>query len=212
MPKVLWGKYVRKTRLVPAAAVVGRARRGIPVANPDKPTEYQALIRQCRPKQAAPKSVEQQLDALLSLHQKRRAQQEQPEVDAKQSALERLRVQMRDELMPVFDNLKAKYAEAGIFIEMDARDFLSGGVGLLVEVEYDVYGMQMEGTVRPQGIAFQEARYCNNIRGVVRAGPMLRTRNLTGQQFREFLCERISQLVRSAMRSQQARPPAGGQG
>jgi hypothetical protein len=174
------------------------------VATRDRPTNYQKLIRHCRTEQQTPKSVEQQLDSLLTRHRQRRSLQEQSEDDPHRSALDRLRQQMRDELIPVFEDLKVKYAHSGIFIEVDAEDFLSGGVELLIEVEFDIYGMQMLGTVTSQSIAFQEIRQANNIRGAIQAGPMLRTRNLTGQHFREFLCERITQLVRSAVRSREA--------
>ncbi|HUT87863.1 MAG TPA: hypothetical protein VMY37_00060 [Thermoguttaceae bacterium] len=174
----------------------------------DKPTGYQALMDQCRGQNAASKTVEEQLDALLSLHQKRQAQQEDSEA-SKQSVLDRLREQMRDELLPAFEELGAKYAAQGIMLELNADDFLCGGVGLQIKVGFDIHGMLLEGTVTPQGIGFQETRFSNNVRGVVQAGPMLRTRNLGAGEFREFLCERISQLVRSAMRSRPGRKPGG---
>jgi hypothetical protein len=49
-------------------------------------------------------------------------------------------------------------------------------------------------------VAFQETHFINNVPGVVTSGPTLRSRNLTGQHFRDFFCERISQLVHMAMR------------
>ena len=67
---------------------------------------------------------------------------------------------------------------------------------------YDRVLPLITGEVTPEGIAFHEQRFSNNVAGTVSAGPMLRARNLTGQAFREFLCERITQLVRSAMRRQ----------
>jgi len=179
------------------------SRQSAAVTNPKQPTGYQALVRQCRPRKAAPKTVEEQLDTLLDLHKKREAEKRQPADDPKLAALDQLRLQMRQDLIPVFEDLKKKYAASGILMAMDAEDFLSGGVKVLIEVAFDIYGMRMEGTVTPNGIAFHEARFSNDVRGVLATGPMLRARNLTKQQFREFICERIGQLVRSAMRSGQ---------
>ena len=177
------------------------------MANSNQPTDYQALVRQCRPKKTPPKTVEENLDALLDLHQKREAEKHEPGHDAKASALDQLRRQMRRELIPAFEDLRQKYALSGIIMAMDAEDFCAGGVKVLVEVTYDVYGMRLEGTVTPAGIAFHEARFSNKVRGVLTTGPMLRARNLTKQRFREFICERIGQLVRSAMRGSQS--PSG---
>lgn len=196
--RIAWhGASFRRPWLAPAG-------QELQVATREKPTNYQKLIRHCRPEEHASKTVEEQLDSLLTRHLQRQDHQEQPADSPQQSALDLLRRQMRDELIPVFEDLKVKYADSSIFIEMDAEDFLSGGVELLIEVEFDIYGMQMLGTVTPQGIAFQETRQANNVRGAIQAGPMLRTRHLTGQSFREFLCERITQLVRSAVRSREA--------
>lgn len=170
------------------------------MADSNQPSRYQDLIRQCRPKQAPKKSIEEQLDGILELREKRQAQSDAPRIDPKQAAIEAFRQRMRDELIPVFEDLKEKYEATGIAMAMDASDLLAGGVNLVIEVTYEAYGMRMEGTVMPEGVAFHEARYSNRVRGVLTTGPMLRTRSLTRERFREFLCDRISQLVRSAVR------------
>ncbi len=183
-----------------ATCQAGNRLREIVVSRPNKPTAYQALVRQTRAKVRAEKNSEEQLDGLIALHEKRRSQEEAAPEPAKPSPIELLRAQMSGELIQVFENLRTKYEPSGIFIEMDAQNLLSGGVGVVIDVEYDIYAMRMEGTATDEGIAFQETRFSNNVRGVVTAGPMLRSRNLTGQQFRNFVCERITQLIRSAMR------------
>ena len=83
---------------------------------------------------------------------------------------------------------------------MDAEKFLSGGVEILIEVKFDALGLRMEGTMTSEGIAFHETRVADDMLGVVTTGPMLRARHLTGQLFRDFICERVAQLVRSAAR------------
>jgi hypothetical protein len=60
--------------------------------------------------------------------------------------------------------------------------------------------MRLDGTATPSGIAFHETRFSNSVLGVVTTGPMLGARTLSGQTFREFICERVGQLVRSAVR------------
>jgi len=168
------------------------------VPHSNKPTEYQTLVRQLRSRIPPKKTSEERLDALLDLREKRRAEKDAARSGQKVSQVERLRQQMRAELVPVFEDLRQKYESAGVFMELDAEGFLAGGVNVMIDIEFDVHAMRLEGTVTEEGIAFQEARYSNNVRGVVTAGRMLRGRALTAHEFRDFLCDRISQLVRSA--------------
>ena len=160
------------------------------------PPEYRRLVRKHRPRRSAAKSAEQQLDALLSLRDQRATDAGQRQDDAKVSALDELRAQMRQELIPVFEDLQNKYEPAGILIAMDASKFLAGGVELVIEVQYERYGMRLVGTATPDGFAFHEARFSNDVPGVMTTGPMLRARTLTGTTFRDFICERVAQLVR----------------
>ena len=174
--------------------------RGSDVPNPHKPTAYQTLVRRCRPRQSARRSVEEQLDALLHAEKDRQERLQDSSTEAKASALDEMRRQMREQLLSVFDDLRTKYEPSGILMEIDADDFLSGGVKLTIEVQYDLHGMRLEGTATSSGIAFHETRFSDSVAGVVTTGPMLGARTLSGQTFREFMCERVGQLVRSAMR------------
>jgi hypothetical protein len=170
------------------------------MSTPAKPTQYQALLQKCQPQQQARKSGEQQLDALLQAQQRRSGAAEDGPAQEALSPLDQLRRQMREQLLPVFNELRGKYEPSGILMAIDADDFLAGGVQLAIEVRYDIHGMRLEGTATPSGIAFHETRFSDNIPGVVTTGPMLSARNLSGQTFREFICDRIGQLVRSALR------------
>ncbi len=171
------------------------------MSDPQKPTQYQTLLRKHSPQQRAPKSVEEQLDALLEVG-KRRPSGEDPgsASDVRTSALDDLRSLLRDELLAVFQDIRAKYAPAGILMEIDAEGFLAGGATLTIEVQFESCGMRMEGTATSGGLAFQETRFSNKVPGVVTTGPMLSARKLSAEAFREFLCERVGQLVRSAVR------------
>lgn len=141
------------------------------------------------------------LDSLLEARQTSLAESSgQAPAALHSSGLDRVREKMRSELMPAFEDLRAKYADRGVLIAMDAEKFLSGGVEILIEVKFDKFGLRMEGTVTSEGIAFHETRVADDILGVVTTGPMLRGRHLTGQMFRDFICERVAQLVRSAAR------------
>ncbi len=170
------------------------------MSNARRQPQYQTLVQKCKPEVVAAKSVEEQLDALLHTAQRAHAAPGDPAGQYQPSPLEELRHRMTEELLPVFNELRGKYEPSGIFMEMNADDFLNGGVQLALEVRYQNVGLRLEGTVTPGGIAFHETRSANGVAGVVTAGPMLRIRHLSGQTFREFVCERVSHLVRSAMR------------
>lgn len=165
-----------------------------------KPTAYQRLVRRHESPRPARKSAEDVLDSLLAAKQKPSASSDGPEVPLHSGGLDRLREKMRSELLPAFEQLRGKYEDRGVVIAIDAEKFLSGGVELIIEIKFDMFGLRLEGTVTSEGIAFHETRIADDMTGVVTTGPMLRTRNLNGQAFREFICERVAQLVRSANR------------
>ena len=171
------------------------------MAGSTKETGYQKLVQQHSTKAGQTKSPEEQLDFLLVRHQEQQSKQDAPPAAPEQAAMDRFRRQMREELVPVVQELRDKYEPSGVFIEMDADDFLSGGVGLCIDLEFDIYAMRMEGTVARPGIGFREIHFANGVRGFETAGQMLRTRNLTADKFRTFLCERVTQLVRSVVRT-----------
>jgi hypothetical protein len=175
---------------------------------PGKPTAYQQLVRQNRPVCQPDKSAEENLDVLLALHQQRAEAPQARTEDPRKAAVQAMRDLMRVELIPIFENLRGKYEAAGVSMEMDAENFVNGGNTLLIEAEFDTYALRMEGTVTPEGMAFQEVRYSNNNQGALTTGPMLRSRRLTGETFREFVCGRITELVRSAMRRRAGQRPA----
>jgi hypothetical protein len=56
--------------------------------------------------------------------------------------------------------------------------------------------MQLQGTVTSDAIAFHEVRHAPDIEGQLVAGPMLRLKNLNAETFREFVCGRLTVLLR----------------
>ena len=56
------------------------------------------------------------------------------------------------------------------------------------------------GTVTTEAIAFHETRYAPDLHGELLSGPMLRLRGLDAGVFRKFICERLTILLRGAMR------------
>ncbi|MFQ5489298.1 MAG: hypothetical protein ACE5GE_01140 [Phycisphaerae bacterium] len=170
------------------------------MSRPGKPTAYKDLIQHHQPSRRAGKSAEELLDSLLQGQPKAQAGPAVSGAPAAMSGLDRLREKMRSELIPAFEELRAKYEDRGVIIALDPERFLAGGVEILIEVKFETFGLRMEGTVTPEGIAFHETRFSDDMLGVVTTGPMLRARNLNGQSFREFMCERVAQLVRSAVR------------
>ncbi len=102
--------------------------------------------------------------------------------------------------MPIFVELMEKYSTSGISMHMDASNFLQGGREISFEFGLGEYRAHLLGTVTTEAIAFHETRYNPEVQGELVSGPMLRLRNLTGETFRNFICERLTTLLRYAMR------------
>jgi hypothetical protein len=85
-------------------------------------------------------------------------------------------------------------------MELDASNLLQGGRELNFEFAVGEYRSLLWGTATTEGIAFHETRHAPDLRGELTSGPMLRLRNLTGEVFRNFVCRRLSVLMRMALR------------
>ncbi len=103
-------------------------------------------------------------------------------------------------LIPIFVDLVEKYSPTGLCLHMDASNFLEGGRGIKFEFGMGEFRIQLAGTVTDDAIAFHETRYTPDIHGKLVSGPMLRLKNLTGENFRDFICERLTALLRTATR------------
>lgn len=168
--------------------------------DPKQPSNYQQLIKKMAPSSSGAKTTESELDALLgSLHrQEQRA--EAPAPAAKVDRIQQLRELVMNELIPAFVELVDKYAPRGISMDMDASNLLQGGREIRFEFRLGDYRTQLAGTATSDTIAFQETRYHPSMRGELVSGPMLSLRRLDANLFREFICERLTILARSAMR------------
>lgn len=114
--------------------------------------------------------------------------------------IQELRELTINELVPVFVELVEKYSQSGINMQMDASSFLEGGREIRLEFGIGGHRMQLQGTVTAEAIAFHETRHSPGVQGELISGPMLRLRGLTGDIFRDFVCERLTLLLRAAMR------------
>ncbi len=167
------------------------------VSEPVLPTNYEQLVQQSSPVSLpCANTAETELDSLIRLMEERgktpRAVGSDP--------LHRLRELTVSEFVPVFVELVEKYSASGISMQMDASNFLEGGREIRFEFGLGDYRFQLHGTVTTEGIAFHETRYCPDLHGELTTGPMLRVRGLDGKMFREFICERLTHLIRTAMR------------
>lgn len=164
-----------------------------------QPQSYQNLMAKPRPAGATrSRSVEQELDGLLSAMKERHAVGDADA--APDDPLTQLRKLMVEELIPVFVKLVEKYQDAGISMQMDASNFLEGGREIKFEFSHGEYRAQLHGTVTSEAIAFHETRYSPEFHGELTTGPMLRLRQLTGATFRDFVCSRLTTLLRQSMR------------
>ncbi len=143
---------------------------------------------------------EDQLDALLEKVEEKRASRGFEQQESEPDVVDVFRGLMRQVYMPVFEALRAKYASKGIAMELDADEFLGGGPLLRIKFAYGDLTMDLDGTVMRGGVAFYIVRGVGNNKGAVVSGPMLRIRKLTAEDFREFIVDHLSQLIKDALR------------
>ena len=142
---------------------------------------------------------EDELDALLVKVEEKRARK-QAEIAEQPEAIDLFRARMRQVYSPVFEDLREKYAEKGVALEMDADELLGGGNTLKFRFQYGELRLELDGTVMRGGVAFYLIRSTGATQGAVVSGPMLRIRNLSADEFRSFIVEHIRILVKDALR------------
>jgi hypothetical protein len=170
------------------------------LAKPQTPTTYQELVRQAQPPVREAKTPETELDGLIKMLTERRDKAGQAEGATVPDPIQALRENTINEFIPIFVELVEKYSASGIMMEMDASNLLQGGRDIKFEFAIGEFRSQLQGTATTEAIAFHETRCAPDIRGELTSGPMLRLRNLTGQVFRDFVCERLAILMRTALR------------
>ncbi len=159
---------------------------------PDEPSSPQS-----KPSAGPP---EDELDALLDkVEEKQAAKVEQPD-EERPDVIETFRSMMRQVYIPTFETVQAKYASKGISMTMDADEFLGGGSSLKIRLTYGEVNMELDGTVMRGGVAFYIIHGTGQNKGAVVSGPLLRIRNLSGEDFRQFLVEHLGQLIKDALR------------
>jgi len=175
------------------------------VATSDRPDSYRDLVRRNQIPPPPPRPApEDELDTLVTAYSTQRKPPTATGVAGDGAnapdPIEILRELTLDELVPTFVDLIDKYSGAGIAMQMDASNFLQGGREIQFEFGLGEHRIQLVGTVTSEAIAFHETRYSPHVHGELASGPMLRLRTLTARSFREFICERLTLLLRSAMR------------
>ena len=160
-------------------------------------SSYAAFVAKVKGTSSPPKPscAESKLDSLLFERDEREKNRDAGSVPPV-SPLDRLRHQMIADFCPLVDDLAAKYVTCGIALRMDITDFLAGGRGINIAIDFQGQGLRLTGIATDVGIAFQETRVHQGIDGTITSGPMLRTRNLTNDRFRGFICDHIAALVR----------------
>ncbi len=147
------------------------------------------------------RECESRLDEIFERHQFKAAEcsLSAPPPPKLISPIDLLRQLFIDELIPVVNELREKYAPKGLNLQMNAERFLDGKREIVIEIQFDGIGMRYNGTVTNGAIAFNQTRFDTDDRGGLTAsGAALRTRNLNAEKFRAFLCDRIAHLVQQA--------------
>ena len=161
---------------------------------------YRELVERNRPPEKPAQSSESELDKLVHLFEQRAKRSGQASESEKPDPIQTVRELMLREFIPIFVELKEKYGARGISTDMDASNLLEGGREVRFEFGFGEYRTRLLGTVTDEAIAFHETRHAPDVSGELVSGPMLRLRNLDGKLFREFVCERLSLLLRTALR------------
>ena len=170
------------------------------MAVPRHPSGYHQLVGKMRVPEPPPKNVEGELDALVNALDERQKSVDADTPGRTVDPIHTLRELTVRELVPVFVELVEKYSKSGIAMQMDASSLLEGGREIKFEFGIGEYRVQLQGTATSDAIAFHEVRYAPDIHGQLLAGPMLRLKQLSAKTFREFVCERLAILLRSASR------------
>ncbi len=144
---------------------------------------------------------ERDLDALLSANELLEGDRSEYQSRAEVSPIDALRERFLLEFVPIVEELDSRYAERGISVVIDVSDFLGGGRSIVIEITHNHNRHRVEGTVVDGAIAFTESRFLENVPGTVTSGPRLRTRELNDAIFREFVYERMIQLVKAGAES-----------
>ena len=174
--------------------------RSTPLTEQRPTTGYQQLVQKTQPPPTEPQTAESELDTLVQLMTRRKEAEKANTSKPATDPIDLLRELTVKEFIPIFVELVEKYAKAGINLEMDASNLLQGGRELKFEFNAGEYRSVLQGTATTEGIAFHETRYAPDIQGELTSGPMLRLRGLDGKIFREFVCARLSLLMRTSMR------------
>lgn len=156
------------------------------------------------PSRQEPKSrsgpPEDELDALLDKAEEKQVAKQGPSAEEPLDVIETFRSLMRQVYIPTFETVQAKYAPKGIRMTMDVDEFLGGGSALKIRFTYGEVNMELDGTVMRGGVAFYIIHGTGQNKGAVVSGPLLRIRNLSGEEFRQFLVEHLGQLIKDALR------------
>jgi len=170
------------------------------VAKSNTVGSYKELVARTRVPTSQPRTAERDLDGLVAALADREKGGAIGLAGGAPDPIVTLRELLIRELIPVFVELVEKYSAAGIAMQMDASNLLEGGREIKFEFGVGEHRTQLQGTVTTDAIAFHEVRYAPDIDGQLVAGPMLRLKQLSAKTFREFVCERLAQLIRSATR------------
>jgi len=157
-------------------------------------------MKNAQPPPPEERGAEDELDSLIDVLSARSRQTSAGADPLEDDPLVTLRKLTLSTLVPVFVELVEKYSQSGISMQMDASNFLEGGREIKFEFGLGEYRSQLQGTVTNDGIAFHETRYSPDFQGELTSGPMLRLRGLTAETFRQFVCERLTFLLRSVAR------------
>ena len=146
---------------------------------------------------------EELLDTLLDCHEHMSRAQTASAKKKKVDHAAAFRKKLASELLPSLEPFLAKYEKRSISLTFETEEFLAGGNQLAIEIRFAGIVSRLEGTLVSGRIAFLEMRrnVSSTGTGALAPGPDLRIRNITCQEWKDFIATRTSIVVREAIRT-----------
>lgn len=150
---------------------------------------------------------EELLDTLLDCHEHMSRAQATSAKQKKADHAAAFRKRLTSELLPSLELFLAKYKKRGVSFTFETKEFLAGGNQLAIEIRFAGIASRLEGTLVSGRLAFLEMRrnVSSKGTGAFAPGPELRIRNITCQEWKNFIATRTSIVVREAIRSKRVR-------
>lgn len=166
-------------------------------------TGFREFIRRHQGQGVVAESAEAQLDGLLQL----RLSRDRADVAGKTTGpdhFEEFRRRMLEDIVPMLEDLAAKYEPHGIILSWSLGQLMVGGRQFTFDIFFAEQRLSLRGAVGRDVVGFEQIRSRGQGPGEMVSGLMLRIKTLTADVMRDFVCGHILSLVRAVMRQERS--------